>query len=73
METLTILKAINALPMDQRIFIVERVLHSIRKQEKKMSLKEAAALAYDDYKNDSELTELIRCFEDEDFYDYETR
>jgi hypothetical protein len=75
MDVLTILESVNTLPTDQRIFIAEQILHSIRKQDKnkKRSLKEAATLAYNDYKNDAELTEFTRCLENEEFYDYETR
>jgi hypothetical protein len=73
MDTLTILESVNALPIGQRLFIAEQILHSIREQDKKLSLKEAAALAYNDYKNDAELTEFTRCLENEEFYDYETR
>jgi hypothetical protein len=39
MDTLTILESVNALPTEQRIFIAERIVHSIRKQDKKTVIK----------------------------------
>jgi hypothetical protein len=79
MEVSAILAQINELPTEQRIFIAEKILHTIRTEDRivhggepKLSLKEAAALAYNDYKNAPELT-AFTCLDGENFYEYETR
>jgi hypothetical protein len=56
MNTFEILETVNALPAGQRMFIAERIIHSVRNELQKMSLKQAAELAVEDYQNDKELT-----------------
>lgn len=70
MGTKEIIKEIKKLSIQKRIFIIEKTLHSIRKQEETNQMKEAADELYSDYKSDKELT----TFTDIDFEDfYETR
>ncbi len=70
MGTKEIIKEIKKLPIQKRIFIIEKTLHSIRKQEETNQMKKAADELYSDYKSDKELT----TFTDIDFEDfYETR
>ncbi len=55
MTATAIIDEINQLPLTEKLLVVEKTLEAIR-QEKKLSLKEAANLLYDDYKSDKELT-----------------
>ncbi|MDR1157395.1 MAG: hypothetical protein LBK75_03690 [Oscillospiraceae bacterium] len=56
MESVEILQKIDLLPVTQRMLIVEKIIHSIRKEEQKTILREAANALYNDYKNDQDLT-----------------
>jgi len=49
---------IQRLPMHRRILVIEKTLHSIRKEENTKLLKKAASVLYIDYKTDKELTEF---------------
>ena len=70
MRTNEILKEIKRLPVKKRIYLIEKVIHSIRKQEDNDQMKKAVDDLYADYENDKELT----AFTDIDFEDfYETR
>jgi len=70
MKTQEIIKEIQQLPVSKRIYIIERTIHFIRKQEEQKQLETAADALYDDYKNDDKLT----AFTNLDFEDfYETR
>jgi len=70
MKTTEIIKEIQRLPIPKRIYVIEKAIRSIRKQEDKNQLKKAADELYDLYKSDKELTVLT----DIDFEDfYETR
>ena len=70
MKTNEILKEIKRLPVRERIYLIEKAIHSIREQEEKDQMKKAVDKLYSDYKNDKELT----AFTDIDFEDfYETR
>jgi hypothetical protein len=68
METTAIIKEINNLPTHKRMFIVEQVVHSIRFNNEKSSLKEAADSLYNDYKNDKDLTAFTQ-LDCENFYE----
>jgi len=70
MESKEILKEIERLPVRKRILIIEKALQSIRKQEDKYNMEEAANELYSDYVSDVELT----AFTDLDFENfYEAR
>jgi len=70
MRTNEILKEIKRLPVQKRILVIEKAIHSIREQEEKDQINQAVDALYDDYKNDKELT----AFTNIDFEDfYETR
>jgi len=70
MRTTEIIKEIQRLPMQKRILVIEKNIHSIRKEEETILLKKAAAALYSDYKSDKELT----MFTELDFESfYETR
>jgi len=56
MGTTEILKEIKRLPIQERIFLVEKVLHEIREKEEYNELKDAAEALYSSYKSDKELT-----------------
>jgi hypothetical protein len=72
MEAIEILQKVNELPAETRMFIAERIIHSCRKTEEKESWRQAAELAYMDYKNDKELT-ISTELDGEDFYEYKTK
>ncbi|MBI5730473.1 MAG: hypothetical protein HY963_04980 [Ignavibacteriales bacterium] len=70
MKTTDIIKEITRLPIDKRIFIVERTLKSIREKEEKNKIEKAVNSLLNDYSTDKELTE----FTDIDFEEfYEAR
>jgi len=70
MKTTDIIKEITRLPIDRRIFIVERTLKSIREKEEKNKIEKAVNSLLNDYSTDKELTE----FTDIDFEEfYEAR
>jgi len=58
MRTTEIIKEIQRLPMQKRIYVIEKTIHSIRKEEDNIVLKKAASALYVDYKSDKELTEF---------------
>ena len=65
-----IIKEITRLPINRRIFIVERTLKSIRVKEEKNNIEKAVNALLNDYSTDKKLTE----FTDIDFEEfYETR
>lgn len=61
-----IIKEIQRLPIAKRIYVVEKTIHSIRTQEDKTVMKNAADSLYTDYKADNELT----AFANLDFVDF---
>lgn len=70
MKTNEIIKEIKQLPVQKRIYLIEKTIHSLRKQEDPKQMKKAADTLYTDYKSDKELT----AFTNLDFEDfYETR
>lgn len=70
MRTTEIIKEIQRLPMQKRIYVMEKIVHSILKDEDTILLKKAATALYFDYKSDKELT----AFTNLDFESfYETR
>ena len=68
MRTNEILKEIQKLPIQKRILVIEKTIHSIRKEEDNIVLKKAASALYADYKSDKELTEFTN-LDFEKFYE----
>ena len=68
MRTTELIKEIQRLPVQKRIFVIEKTLHSIRQKEDDSNMKKAAELLYADYKTDSELTAFSN-LDYEDFYE----
>ena len=66
MRTTELIKEIEKLPVQKRIFVIEKTLQSIRKNEENSQMKKAAEILYDDYTTDSELT----VFSDLDYADF---
>ena len=70
MKTTELIKEIEKLPVQKRIFVIERALQSIIRNEENSQMKKAAELLYHVYTTDSELT----AFSDLDYAEfYETR
>ena len=70
MKTRELIKAIQKLPVRKRIYVIERSMHLMRKQEEEVQMKKAADDLYEDYLSDKELT----AFTNLDFENfYETR
>jgi hypothetical protein len=70
MRTKEIIKEIERLPIEKRILVIEKAIHSIRLKEDKNNMKKAASTLSHDYRTDKELT----AFSDLDFENfYEAR
>lgn len=70
MKANEILKELKKLPVQKRIYVIEKAIHSIREQEEKNQMDQAAESLYEDYNKDKELT----AFTDIDLDNfYETR
>ncbi|MFA4853639.1 MAG: hypothetical protein WC599_14075 [Bacteroidales bacterium] len=68
MRTSEIIKEIQRLPVQKRIFVIEKTIHSLRKHEDTNQLKKAADSLYSDYKSDKELVTFTN-LDFEDFYE----
>lgn len=65
MRTSEIIREIQRLPVQKRIYVIEKTIHSIRKQEDANLLKKAADSLLVNYKSDKELTAFTNIdFED---------
>lgn len=70
MNTEKLLKEIEKLPLHERMYLVEKTLHTIRKREDLNQMNLAAEALYSDYTSNKNLI----AFTDIDFEDfYETR
>ena len=56
MRTAEIIKEIQNLPIQKRIYVIEKTIQSIRKLEETNQLRNAADKLYTDYLSDKELT-----------------
>ena len=56
MGTSEIIKEINRLPISERIYVVEKTIHSIRTSKDKNQMKNAVNELYAEYKSNKELT-----------------
>lgn len=68
MGTKELIKEISKLPKEERLFIIEKTLSAIRKEEISSKLKKAANLLYEDYSNDPDLT-AFTALDSEEFYE----
>ena len=68
MRTNEIIKEIQRLPVQKRIYMIEKTIHSMRKQEDTNQMKKAADTLYSDYKSDKELTAFTN-LDFENFYE----
>ena len=68
MRTSEIIKEIQRLPVQKRIFVIEKTIHSLRKHEDTNQLKKAADNLYSDYKSDKKLVTFTN-LDFEDFYE----
>ena len=68
MRTTELIKEIQKLPIQKRIFVIEKSIHSLRKKEDTNLMKKAAELLYSDYKSNKELTDLTN-LDFEEFYE----
>jgi hypothetical protein len=68
MRTNEIIKEIQLLPISKRIYVIEKTIHSIRKQNDISQMKKAADALYSDYKTDDNLIAFSN-LDFEDFYE----
>jgi hypothetical protein len=68
METVDLIKQIKLLPRNQRFYVVEETLKSIRKEETTYQIETTVEALYDDYLNNKELTAFTD-LDLEDFYE----
>lgn len=68
MRTTEIIKELQRLPIQKRIYVIEKAIHSIRQQEESNQMKKAAETLNADYKNDTELTTFTN-IDFDDFYE----
>jgi hypothetical protein len=68
MNTKEIIQEIQKLPVSKRIYVIERSIHLIRKQDEENQLKRAADELYEDYLTDKELTSFTN-LDLESFYE----
>lgn len=70
MRTNELIKEIERLPVQKRMYVIEKTIQSIRKNENELQMSVAADALLNDYKNDKQLT----AFTDLDIIEfYETR
>ena len=68
MKTKELIKEIQKLPVRKRIYVIERSMHLIRKQEEESQMKKATDELHADYQNDKELT-IFTNLDFENFYE----
>ncbi|MEI6754945.1 MAG: hypothetical protein WCK78_17495 [Paludibacter sp.] len=68
MRTTEIIKEIQRLPMQKRIYVIEKTIHSLRTHTDQNLMKKAADTLYLDYKSDKELTSFTQ-LDFETFYE----
>ncbi len=67
MKTRELIKEIQKLPVRKRIYVIERSMHLIRKQEEEDQMKKASDELYKDYLSDQEMTAFTN-LDFENFY-----
>ncbi len=68
MKTTELIKEIQKLPLRKRIYVIERTIRLIRKQEEASQMEIAAEALYEDYKDNKELTAFTN-IDFESFYE----
>jgi hypothetical protein len=68
MRTSEIIKEIKRLPIHKRIYVIEKTIHSMRKEGDKNQMIKAAESLYVDYTSDKELL-AFTSIDFEDFYE----
>ena len=68
MKTKELIKQIQELPVRKRIYVIERCMHLLRKQEEESQMKKAADELHEDYLTDKELT-VFTNLDFENFYE----
>jgi hypothetical protein len=68
MRTTEIIKEIQNLPIRKRIYVLEKTIHSLGKQEDAIQMRKAADALYADYNSDKELT-VFTTLDFESFYE----
>jgi hypothetical protein len=68
MKTTELIKEIQKLPLRKRIYVIERTIRLIRKQEEERQMEIAAEALYEDYKDNKELTAFTN-IDFENFYE----
>ena len=56
MKTIELIKEIQKLPVRKRIYVIERAIRFLRKQEEANQMEIAAEALYEDYMDNNELT-----------------
>jgi hypothetical protein len=68
MKTEHLIKEIQKLPVKTRMYVIERSMYIIRKEEEKDQMKKAVNELYEDYITDKELT-IFTTLDLENFYE----
>lgn len=68
MRTNELIKEIERLPIQKRMLVIEKTIHSLRKEEESLQMKKAADFLYADYVSDKELT-VFTNLDQEEFYE----
>jgi hypothetical protein len=68
MKTEDLIKEIQSLPIDQRIDLAEKIIHSLREKIENEQLELAAKDLLSDYQSDGELV-AFASLDQEDFYE----
>ena len=68
MKTKELINEIQKLPVKKQIFVIERTMQLMRKQEEKDQMTTAADTLYEDYKTNKELTQFTN-LDFENFYE----
>ncbi len=68
MKTKELIDEIQKLPVKKRIFVIERTMQLMRKQEERDQMTTAADTLYEDYKANKELTQFTN-LDFENFYE----
>lgn len=68
MNTKQLIQEIEQLPLDKRMYVIEKAIRSLRIMNEKLELERAADLLKSDYEYDEQLTELTG-LDFEDFYE----
>lgn len=68
MRTNELIKEIQRLPIQKRIFVIEKSIHSLRKHEDTNQMKKAADALCTDYESDKELVAFTN-LDFEEFYE----